>query len=85
MLILVLLINFLGAECINCTATKAQVNDPEYAENNWYLKDRSRDQNLELYQSVKKKKNGQIDTTVPTDERKNITKKPMGVFLDWTG
>ena len=83
--ILALLINFLGAECINCTATKTQVNDPEYAENNWYPKDRSRDQNLELYESVKKKRNGQIDTTVPTDERKNLTKKPMGIFLDWTG
>ena len=85
MLILALLINFLGAECINCTATKDQVNDPEYAERNWYPKDRSRDQNLELFKSVKKLPNGDIDTRVPTDKRKNLTKPPMGDFLDWTG
>ena len=85
MLILVLLMKFLGAECINCTATKKQVNDPKYAEENWYPKDRSRDQNLELYQSLKKRKDGRIDTTVKSDERKNMTQPPMGDFLDWTG
>ena len=61
------------------------MNDPDYAQTHWYPKDRSRDQNLQLYQSLKKKKNGEIDKTVKVDERKGLNNKPYGTFRDWTG
>ena len=73
-----------GAKCTQCTVTKKQKDDPKFAENYWYPKNRSRDQNLELYQSLKKKRNGSIDTTVLSDERLNMSQKPMGDFLDWS-
>ena len=73
-----------GAKCTQCTVTKSQKDDPKFAEQYWYPKNRSRDQNLELYQSLKKKRNGTIDTTVVSDTRLNMSQKPIGDFLDWT-
>ena len=77
---------FLAVNCTCCTCTKTQINDPDYAENHWYQKDRSRDQNLALYQSLEKKADGSIKTSgVSTEERLGLCQKPMGDFLDWTG
>ena len=63
------------------------MNDPDYAETHWYPKDRSRDQNLQLYQSLKKLPNGKINKTGVNnvDKRKGLNNKPFGTFLDWTG
>ena len=73
-----------GAKCTQCTVTKAQKDDPDFAQNYWFPKNRNRDQNLQLYESLKKKRNGSIDTTVLSDERLNMSQRPMGNFLDWT-
>ena len=61
------------------------MNDPDYAETHWYPKDRSKDQNIALYQSLKKNPDGSIKTTVNTNKRKGMTQAPMGTLLDWTG
>ena len=74
----------LGSNCTCCTCTKAQMNDPDYAESHWYPKNRSKDQNLALYHSLKKKPDGSIDTRVSTDKRNGMTQRPMGT-MDWTG
>ena len=76
---------FLGALCTCCTADRKQINDPEYAEKHWYPQNRSRDQNLALYHSLKKKPDGSIDTTVASKKRLGMTIKPMGSFLSWIG
>ena len=76
---------FIGALCTCCTADRKQINDPKYAEKNWYPQNRSRDQNLALYNSLKKKPDGDIDTTVASKKRMGMTMKPMGFFLSWIG
>ena len=72
-----------GAYCTCCTATKKEGSDPLIARNG-YVKNRSRDQNLQLYNSLKKKRDGTINTTVSSNDRLGMTQPPIGRFLDWT-
>ena len=77
-------LGLLGAKCTSCTCTLEQKNDPKFAKESWYPEDRSRDQNLQLYESLEKNADGSIDTKVSTITRLGMTQQPMGNSLDWT-
>ena len=72
----------MGAYCTACTSTKKEGSDPNIAENG-YPMDRNRDQNLALYAKLKKKRDGTINLSVPSQKRLGMTLKPMGGFLNW--
>ena len=72
----------LGAYCTACTSNKRQASDPNIAENG-FPKDRNRDQNLQLYAQLKKKRDGTINVSVDSQVRLGMTQKPMGKFLNW--
>ena len=72
-----------GAYCTCCTTTHKNASDPQIARNG-YVKDRSRDQNRQLYDSLKKKRDGTIATYVSSDKRLGMTQPPIGNLLDWT-
>lgn len=71
----------LGAYCTCCKCNKKQGSDPNVAENG-YEKDRSRDQNLELYATIRNE-DGSINLRIR--DRFGMTIGPIGTFLDWTG
>ena len=72
----------LGAYCTACTTNKREGSDPNIAENG-YPMNRSRDQNLALYDKLKKR-DGTINMSKDSQTRLGMTQKPMGTFLDWT-
>ena len=78
----------MGAKCTQCSYTNEEKNDPKFAETHWYPKNRSRDQNEQLYQSLKKNRDGSIETRkASTDDRLGMSQPPMppiDAFLDWT-
>ena len=73
-----------GAICTMCTVTAKEKSDPKMAKKG-FPKNRDRDQNLKLFADLKKKSNGKIDTTVPTQERFGMTQEPPAGHMDWTG
>ena len=73
----------LGAYCTHCTITKKEGADLEKAKNG-FPKDRNRDQNRQLYDSLKKNPDGTINKRVESIKRKGMTAAPLGTFLDWT-
>ena len=80
-----------GAYCTCCTKTKKEANDADALMSLFFdgvdpfPKDRNRDQNLQLFEKLKKKPDGSIDTIVKSEKRLGMTKQPMGTFIDWTG
>ena len=79
-----------GAYCTRCTKTKKEASDPNLLMSYYFdgvahgfPKDRSLEQNLQLFEKIKKMPDGSVDTRVPTGKRLGGTQWPMGDFLDW--
>ena len=81
-------LGLLGAKCTQCTATDEEKNDPDFAKKHWFPKNRSKDQNEHLYQSLEKNPDGSIETKkASTRDRLGMSQPPMpaiNAFLDWT-
>ena len=73
-----------GAICTMCTITKEEKSDPNMAKNG-FPKNRNREQNLQLFDKMKRKPDGTIDTRVPTQIRLGGTQDPPAGHMDWTG
>ena len=79
-----------GAYCTCCTKTKEEASDPNILMSfffdgvaHGYPQDRTLEQNLQLYEKIKKKPDGSVDTSVKSQTRLGMTQRPMGDFLDW--
>ena len=73
-----------GAICTMCTVTEKDKSDPKMAKKG-FPKNRNREQNLQLFADLKKKRDGSIDTSVPTQIRLGMTQEPPAGHMDWTG